>query len=272
MLGDAVLAEILKLSRDNRLLFWGFLVVPCGYLAVQLVVMIFFRVTVAVDLGAGDGLRSLIGAFGLGQNLFAEAFFIGGAAGLLAGDYRWETWRSIVPRNNRRLLIAAKLLLFVFVAAVCLLLVGVADVLLGVGEALLWRHPLPRFEGLGAAAIPLATAFVASLLKVAVLGSLAALCAVVTRSTVATLGTVAMAAVVETLAAHTLAEDLSTHPRLLALPSMATNALLGWANQGAGGAVSNATALMGLIALLTGVVLPALAAVAIFARQDLARE
>jgi ABC-2 type transport system permease protein len=36
-------------------------------------------------------------------------FLMIGAAAILAGDYRWETWRLLTPRNTRQNLLLAKL-------------------------------------------------------------------------------------------------------------------------------------------------------------------
>ncbi|PKU25818.1 hypothetical protein [Telmatospirillum siberiense] len=270
MIGDVMRAEAEKLRRDGRLLFWGFLSVPCAFFLFQLAAMLFFRAAVVVDVSHVDGVRDLSHALGIGGNLLAEIFLAGGAAGLMAGDYRWETWRYIVPRSGRTALIAGKVLVFVLAVAAVVCLVGLAAVVLGFLEAGLWRHPMPRFDGLATALVPLAAAFLASVLKVAIWGALAALLAVITRSPLATLSSVSLIIVIEAVTAGRLSIEHLSPLQQLAVPSLAVEMLLNW-SVGSGGA-DGIWPLLAPLSLAGMAVLLAAAAAVLFHWQDLARE
>ncbi|HXP97008.1 MAG TPA: hypothetical protein VN809_09880 [Telmatospirillum sp.] len=270
MIVDAVLAELAKLRRDGRLLFWGFLSVPCGFVLIQLTVMMFFRITIAVDVGAVDGVQNVSHALGIGQNLFAEVFLIGGAAGLFAGDYRWETWRYIVPRNGRGTLICGKSLVFVMGVAAVVCLVGCAAAVLSVVEALIWHHPMPGVEDFVASWRIITFAWLASVLKMSVWGAMAALMAVMSRSTVGTMASVSMVAFVEAVVADKMSGGLTLPAAQFVFPSLAAEQLLRWGPQA--DVFPDVKTVLAMLVLLGTTVVLTLAAAVIFKWQDLARE
>lgn len=270
MIVDVMRAELERLRRDGRLLFWGFLSVPCAFLLFQLATMLFFRLAVVIDVGHGDGVGDVTHALAIGGNLLAGIFLAGGAAGLMAGDYRWETWRYLIPRSGRTPLIVGKFLVFVLMAALMVALVGVAAIVLSVFEAALWRHPMPHFDGLMAASVPLAAAFLSSVLKVAIWGALAALLAVITRSPVATLSSVSVIIVIEAVTAGRLSLEHLSPAQQLAVPSLAVDMLLRW-SAGDGGS-DGIWPLLSCLSLAGTAAALLVAAMALFHWQDLARE
>jgi hypothetical protein len=119
-------AEILKLSRQRGLFFFGFLLVPL------------FSTFVSFALGGsvlprGDGhaaiplFHSMARALTIGGNPIAQLFFALGAASIFTVDYRYSGWRHIVPRCKRAHLLGGKI-------AACALFVGLSLVLVAAGD------------------------------------------------------------------------------------------------------------------------------------------
>lgn len=122
MLADAIAAEGYKFLRNRSVLFWGFVFVP---LAVLL-----FNLTLATYLGLHNSVipvggrageiplgEQVLHGIGLAGSSFAQIFFVAGAAAIFAGEYRWETWRLLTPRNSRINLLAAKFAVYAMASA-----------------------------------------------------------------------------------------------------------------------------------------------------------
>ena len=126
-----IAAERLRLARARGLLFWGFLFVPIVSLAFGLMGTL---ITVAtrrapndpgLAFAANDLAKAASEAMTQTDLIPVQLFFMLAAAGLVADDYRWETWRLVTPRNTRTNLLLAKLMTFGLGAAGSILLIAV---------------------------------------------------------------------------------------------------------------------------------------------------
>ena len=120
MLADAIATERFRLLRDRSALFWGFGFMPLVGFFLAIGGDLFVRNIVKRPMPGAtiDLAAQVIKALGNGASTMAALFLMIGAASILAGDYRWETWRLRTPRNSRLNLLAAKLIV--------------------IGEALMW--------------------------------------------------------------------------------------------------------------------------------------
>src|SRR5215217_425428 len=132
MLADAFAAERLRLSRAWGVLFWSVLFAPIVSIVIGLGGAAITRGAVSkmgeelalramppIDFG-----RTMIDAMAASDLIPVQFLFMIGAAAIFAGDYRWETWRLLTPRNTRPNLILGKLATFALVAAAGLLLLA----------------------------------------------------------------------------------------------------------------------------------------------------
>ena len=51
---------------------------------------------------------TFMASWGFANNLFGRMFLLGFTAVTFAGEYQWGTWKNIIPRQRRSLLIMAK--------------------------------------------------------------------------------------------------------------------------------------------------------------------
>jgi ABC-2 type transport system permease protein len=112
MLADAIAAERFRLLRDRSTLFWGFCFAPLIGFLLNVGGDLFLRFVIKKPMpGLAVGLvDQVIKTLSNGASTFGALFLMIGAAAVLAGDYRWETWRLLTPRNTRQNLLLAKLL------------------------------------------------------------------------------------------------------------------------------------------------------------------
>jgi len=281
MLPDAIAAEGYKFLRDRRALFWGFCAVPLGVLLFNLMLETYLAwrsAGVTLRLSSGVGGKIDLGAqilHGLdnGGSSFFQIFYIAGAAALFAGEYRWETWRQLVPRNSRVNLMAAKFAVYALASAASLVALGAAAALTTFYNALLAGTPLGGFG----AAFPLQAAgvFLASWAELMVMGAFTALVAVASRASMGAILAgiffsfgqgIGMALV------HPWEAPLSDFAWL---PSMSAYFIRAWASGqeiAPGMFADPAKVLPAILLLLIWMLVPAAAAAALFQAQDLARE
>ncbi|MBO9557648.1 MAG: ABC transporter permease [Caulobacter sp.] len=270
MLADAIAAERFRLSRDRVALFWGFGFMPlvamlfsmAGDLFVRLVLRKGVPGETTVDL-ANRAMGAVAGASGP----ITALFLLIGAAAIFAGDYRWETWRLITPRNHRVNLLAAKLIVFAEAAAWSLLLTAVTAVLAGLFGSVVNHGRLvgPPTGFLG----HFAGVFIITWLEVLLIGALAALVGVLTRST---LGAV-IAGLVTVFVQSTLAATMQdTTWKSLAIPAYAGRILKTFLTAPVGFRPEAGPAGLALVLLLVWLVVLAGGATALFRRQDLTKE
>ena len=119
MLADAIAAERFRLSRDRVSLFWGFAFAPLITMLFSMAVDLFTRAVLHRTIPGETAYLAnrAMGAVAGASGPFTALFLLIGAAAIFAGDYRWETWRLITPRNSRVNLLAAKLIVFAEAAA-----------------------------------------------------------------------------------------------------------------------------------------------------------
>jgi len=269
MIIDALSGELKKLIHDKKLLFGSFLMIVLGYVLIDL---IFFRIIVAGTYVHVDILKSLFSSLAIGQNLFAELFFISGAASIFAGEYRWETWNYLIPRNTRSALIAGKFLTFVIVVFAIILSIGVSDISLGMFEALVWHHELPEFSDLPTNLPYLFVVFLASLLKITVWGALSAFIAVMTRSVVATMMVTSLIVILEEILAEKLSGGAAIYTALFILPRKSAEAMFQWSIRSTALPASNTQALLAAVILSSMAIMLIWSAVMLFQKQDLSQE
>ncbi len=70
------------------------------------------------------------------NNLFGRTFLLGFTAVTFAGEYQWGTWKNIVPRQRRSLLLLAK---FINLCVLILIAFGLMSLIFGFGYAILSR-------------------------------------------------------------------------------------------------------------------------------------
>ncbi|MDR6626074.1 ABC transporter permease subunit [Caulobacter segnis] len=275
MLADAIAAERFRLLRDRSTLFWGFCFAPLVGFLLNVGGDLFLRFVMKKPLpGLAVGLvDQVIKALSSGASTFGALFLMIGAAAVLAGDYRWETWRLLTPRNTRQNLLLAKLVVVGEAVFWSLLLSAVLSALAAVvGSAinskalaisLLDRNP---FDIVGVLAI--------TWLEAMTLAALAACVGVVSRSTMGVVIACLGVRFVQTILAGALRMTEQGPPswKLLSIPvfdaDLLRAALLAPDQLGAAGGSAGAA----LVALLIWTAALTAAAVWLFRRQDLTKE
>lgn len=275
MLADAIAAERFRLLRDRSALFWGFCFAPIVGFLLSIGGDLFLHYVVKKPMpGLGIGLLDqMIKALAGGASTFGALFLMIGAAAILAGDYRWETWRLLTPRNTRQNLLLAKLVVvgeavFWSLALTAVLSATAAVIGAGINGKALAVSMFDRnlFEVLGVLAI--------TWLEAMTLAALAACIGVLSRSTMGVVVACLGVRFVQTVLASSLRmmEQGQSSWKLLAIPvydadllraSLLEPTMLGQTASSAGAALAMLAVWTAL--LTTGAVL-------LFRRQDLTKE
>lgn len=275
MLADAIAAERFRLLRDRSTLFWGFCFAPLIGALLSVGGDLFLRFVIKKPLpGVTVGLvDQVIKTLSNGASTFGALFLMIGAASVLAGDYRWETWRLLTPRNTRQNLLLAKLivvgeavfwsLLLSAVLSAFAALIGSAINGKAVAMSLLDRN---AFDIVGVLAI--------TWLEAMVLAALAACVGVLSRSTMGVVIACLGVRFVQTILSGALRMMEQGPPswKLLSMPvfdaDLLRAALLAPDQLGA----ASGSAGLALAALVVWTAALAAAAVWLFRRQDLTKE
>lgn len=190
MLLDAFAAERLRLARARGLLFWGFLFVPIVSLAFGLMGTL---ITVAtrraptdpgLAFAANDLAKAASEAMTQTDLIPVQLFFMLAAAGLVADDYRWETWRLVTPRNTRTNLLLAKLMTFGLGAAGSILLIALLSMVGALIDGLVTGDGFTSNFTFAADLVRMGGSFATSWLELMAMASLAMLLTVLTRNAV----------------------------------------------------------------------------------------
>ncbi len=281
MLHDAIAAEGYKFRRDRRTFFWGFFAMPLGTLLFSLALdtyQMLHGYGAAMRISAGfagklDVGTQVIQGLDLAGSSFFQIFYAAGAAALFAGEYRWETWRLLVPRNSRANLIGAKFAVYAMACAASLLALALGAMLATLYMSLL-NGLAPRLPSI-AFPMQLAGVFLASLAELLVLGAFTALAAIASRAMIGAL----LAGIFFSFAQGVAM--LVVHPwdaplRFFAyLPGLSATLLRAWASgqQIAPGVFADPARLLpAALFLLAWMAALAGAAIALFQAQDLPRE
>jgi ABC-2 type transport system permease protein len=269
VIANAISAEIFKLLRNRWSFLWAFAAMPAFALLSGLAEETITRAYVGDPLPYANPVFNAYMGLGSMQSSIFQIFAIVGAAILFAGEYRWETWRAILPRNARTSIMLAKLAVFAIAIAASIIACGLARFLVGLYDAgLTGEADWPPSPWLG-----LLIGFASAFLQVMVTAALVMLVSVVTRSM--------MAAIVATLVVLVALDIATIRIRLpdadlwvAALPNFASRSLsqLGMAEMGDIDAIGTHLAAPGAAAMLAWIVVLAGAALVLFHRQDLSRE
>lgn len=288
MLADAFAAERLRFFKARGVLFWSLGFVPLVSIGIGLIQGLLMRGLLARAVAEGNPAAALarqpVALLNQavesvsGSNFFlVQLFFLLAGSAILAGDYRWETWRFLTPRNTRANLLLAKLATFGLATLIGLVLLAVGGVIAGLisagltGGGVQWaragEYTNAQFAGI----------FAIAFLEMMALGALAAVIAVVTRTGIAALlapvGVWIVQGFVVSQVSKGFPDPLNPPLQYIAgLPVMDTDLLkaaLSPSQLGETVSVNWPAALLALLLWIAG--LTALA-VWLFRRQDLTRE
>ncbi len=275
MLTDAIAAERFRLLRDRSALFWGFCFAPIVGFLLSIGGDLFLHYVVKKPMpGLGIGLLDqMIKALAGGASTFGALFLMIGAAAILAGDYRWETWRLLTPRNTRQNLLLAKLVVvgeavFWSLALTAVLSAAAAVIGAGINGKALAVSMFDRnlFDVLGVLAI--------TWLEAMTLAALAACIGVLSRSSMGVVVACLGVRFVQTVLASSLRmmEQGQSSWKLLAIPVYDADLLRATLLEPTmvGQTVSSAGAALAMLAVWTAVLTTC--AVLLFRRQDLTKE
>lgn len=271
MLGDAIAAERFRLMRDRVSLFLGFGFMPLASMLFSMAGDIFVRVVFhqTVPGQMTDLANRVMGAVAGASGPMTALFLLIGAAAIFAGDYRWETWRLLTPRNSRLNLMAAKLIVFAEAAAWSLALTALTSGLAGLFSSVI-HHAQLVAPPVGSAFLgQFAGVFLITWLETLLVGALAALIGVVTRST---MGAVIAGLVVVVVQATVAAALQAATWKSLALPAYAGRILKTFVAAPAEMRPEAGPAGLGLLLLTVWLVVLVGGAVVAFQRQDLTKE
>jgi ABC-2 type transport system permease protein len=289
MLADAFAAERLRFFKARGTLFWSLCFVPI--ISVLMGLLQGFTLRMVNIKASAQGARDLdlirtpvafleqaVDAVS-GSNFFImQLFFLIAGSAILAGDYRWETWRFLTPRNTRTNLLLAKLATFGLATVIGLVLLAIGGMLAGLVSAGLTGGPVTWAKPEGYTLTQFAGIFVIAWLEMMALGALAAVIAVATRAGLAALlvpvGVWIFQGFFVSLVSKGFESQLRPPLQYMAnLPVLDADllkaALTPAAELGTAGPVNWPAALAALLAWIVG--LTALA-VWLFKRQDLTRE
>ncbi|MFG1359017.1 ABC transporter permease [Xanthobacter pseudotagetidis] len=224
--------ELLKLQRQPGVLFWGFLSVPAAALAFKIALESFFFLRSGnFPQGNTDTLRSAAQSLGIAGNPIAQLLFVIGVSSVFYVEYRFSTWRNLVPRAGRIPLLAAKF-------AVCLLFMLIGLVLTVVGDMILNTALSLLRDGTGSSApvqadgiLVLTAAFVIAFLELASLAAIAATLTIIFRSMIAAVVPVFLVGIACSILQAYFGAAIAAVP----MPSFAADAARAWLFAGAEG-------------------------------------
>lgn len=282
MLTDAISSEGYKLTRNRWTAFWSFLFAPLISLVAGLGTLAYVVNKVPAEMRKMPqdiSAAMLQRAFGVETPTYfiAMLFMLLGAAVIFGGDYRWETWRLIAPRNSRTNIFLGKIAVLVgAVLSVMLLLVLTGLVLALIGAGVNGAPMTWTFGAKDSYWLVLASLFLVSSLQLIQAGAIVALASVLTRSIiVGLLAPLFIGAVQMAMQAQVQQGGIPELWQIMLLPGMAADIL----RQHVGSALISGQQIVppelaqkALVSVLLWIVGGFGAALAIFQRQDLSKE
>lgn len=273
MILQAFRAELFKLTRNRWTAYWAFLFMPTLTLLIGFVDETLGHFYLGNVIPFADPVSYGIMGLGTMQSSIAQLFAIVGASILFAGEYRWETWRAILPRTERHAAILAKLMVFAAAAAASVALCGAARALVGLYDAALTPNATPAPYDAGNVVLAILVGFAAMFLQLMATGGLVLIISIVTRSMMAAIVApvlILFACEIATLRIGFANPDMWT----VILPNVAGRSIQQYAIATLGDADAFGThlAVPGAAALVLWLVLLTAAAIYLFRRQDLSRE
>lgn len=188
MFTDAISSETYKLLQNRWTAFWSFAFAPFISIVAGLGALLFAisRVPAEMRRMPQDVSAAILQrAFGVETPTYfiAMLFAFLGAAVIFGGDYRWETWRLVAPRNSRTNIFLGKVLVFVGAVLAAMLMLVLAGLLLSLIGGLANGAPLTwEFGGRKNYWLVLGSLFLISSLQLIQAGAIVALACVLTRS------------------------------------------------------------------------------------------
>lgn len=269
ILADAIRAEVYKLAANRTAAIWAFAMTPAVTLLMGLTLETWSR-GAGLRIAPANPIGGALDGLATAGNPLVQLLLIVGASVVFAGEYRWQTWRAILPRTERASIMLAKFAAYIAFAAASLIASGFAGWLVQTWGIVVLHMPEAQTDN---AAQALGVAFGASLLQVMVIAGLTAAVAVITRSVLAaTAGPFIFLIGLELLSTRQSIVDAD--PVIAALPNMAARGLREYAAAllGDPDAVGMQLAGPGALSLLVWFVLLAALTLLVFRAQDLSEE
>lgn len=285
MLIDAIRAEGYRLTKNRLQLFWSVLLTPLLFAVGGIAFHMFTRSKgdeIAAKVGmavAATAPLNMAEALTFGASHAANGvlmiFVLIAAAGIYAGDYRWETWRLISARNDRMSLILGKVGVVKLTALAATAAFLIAALIYYVAQAIVYQRPM-TFSLDGARAGQFGLLWLLAWIRVVQFTLIALLTAVMTRSMMAALFVPWALGFVQSILGQAMGlfgwEPHMWAPLLL-LPGLDYDTLKMAVDPGiARGAEATASTMRALAGLTLWTVLPLAGALVWFQRQDLSKE
>jgi ABC-2 type transport system permease protein len=286
MLADAIRAEGYRLSKNRTLMFLSVLFTPLlfalggtGFHVISKIKGNEAATAAGLAVSAGGEAVNLGEAMAMGAsagaNGFVLVFMLIAAATLYAGDYRWETWRLITPRDGRVSLLLGKIGVFKLLALAAMVAFLIASFIFFIAQAVVFQRPL-SFSYEVADAGRFALVWLLSWTRIIQFAMIALLTAVVTRSLLAALFVPWALGFAQSLLGQFMPligwEPQMWAPQLV-LPGLAYDTLKAAVAPGPLEApLTDATMWRSLIGLALWTLVPPALAIAWFKRQDLSKE
>lgn len=290
MWADATRAEAFRLIHSRTTWFWSVIFLPILTLVFGVIaawVMKSNMERLAADTDAPPELKAMLvsGPMNLGESLLQSAgnltgpglllFTLIGAATVYAGDYRWETWRLLRPRNGRIPLVIGKVLVVTGLSLIAMVVLTAATMTSEVIRGVIFNRTLGFSLDGGEIGLLFALWGLAAL-RVSQFLMLGLLAAVATRSLMAALFVPLAVGVAQFLAPNLLGamgQAPDSWIVLLASPGAALAALQGLLDPTAVAlADPGLLPLKAWLSLIGWTALPLVGALALFQRQDLSKE
>ena len=279
MLSDAISSETYKFLQNRWTAFWSYgfapaltLVLSLGFIAIIMANVPAEMRAQPVDMSAQ--IKDVV-FVRMPTYYVAMLFNLLGSALIFAGDYRWETWRLMAPRNSRTNLIVSKIILVTVAAALAMLALTVVSLLAAVIGALL--NGAPMTWELGSQSnywIVMVSALGVATLQLIQGAAVVALAAILTRSLIGAI-LVTVFLTIAQLALQGMVQGLPEFWHLLVLPGLSADVLrahVGGALVFGQQAIAEGLAQQALLGLLLWIVVPFTAAWWLFVKQDLSKE
>ena len=284
MLADAISAETFKLTKNWRTSFFAFLFLPLAGLLVGLLSELWLEDAFnpneggpsLPDLLPFDFAQAVIGSIQQAANPLTILFCLIGAAVIFAGEYRWETWRLMIPRNTRVNHLFGKVLVYAAACGLSLFLGALLGLMSGLTGALADGQRITgAFDG--ETALQALSVFGVGWLHLLQAGAVAAIAGVLTRSILAALmvplGLGLAQSILQALTSGTPPVDMEWWRPFL-MPSLAAD-VLKTASQPAllpQMAMPEGLVWASIAAFLTWIIVGYGGALTLFLKQDLSKE
>ena len=273
MIPEAIRAEIFKLLKNRWSAFWAFGFMPAFALLTGIIEQTWTHSQPALDFFqyAAPATEGVLGLSTIESSVFQLFAIIGGAI-LFAGEYRWETWRAILPRNSRINVMIAKFVTFIIALSISIVACGVARFLVGLYDAALTGDATWPSNA-GGFLLAILLGFAATFMQAMVTATFVLLVAVVTRSMMAAIIAPFMVLVASEIGSLRYRLDPTDLTGAL-FPNLAGRSLREMGNSAMGDPdmVAPYLAAPGVLAMIGWFALFTAAALFLFRRQDLSRE